>query len=515
MSVTSPLVAASKPWRITGSQHGKRLPRLLLAGGAKPRAGFIWTHRRDSGLPIRLRARAVRNPLGKLWQGCHPQENEGETDMHARSRGELRVLLVGFLLLASRASMAATDEADPLAGGERPAISGIGDLKADTASVAARRPAECPECVSATSSEPPRLWVWTEYLMWWTKGTYLPPLLTTSPDGTDRDVAGVLGQDGTQVVFGDSWADNRLRSGARLRFGYELGDCREYGLEGELLGVGAGDNPDYASPFSTGSPILARPLIDAITGLEDAQLIAFPELADGQLRVWTSSDLYSAAALVRQNWLAGDLARWDLLGGYRYLRYQEILNFEENLISRDPGGLIQVGTQIDVLDRFRTANDFHGGEFGLEAALERGPWKLELLARVALGYVHQVVRINGETRVTTPGDPTVVRTGGLLALPSNSGTRADDAFAALPQIGANLQWQLGEHLSLTFGYTCLVLSSVVRAGEQIDRTIDPSQLSPLLTGGGGGQGPATRPQDPFLHTTFWAQGVNLGVQVTY
>jgi hypothetical protein len=101
-----------------------------------------------------------------------------------------------------------------------------------------------------------------------------------------------------------------------------------------------------------------------------------------------------------------------------------------------------------------------------------------------------------------------------LALPSNSGPQSDEAFAVLPQLGANLQWQFGEHLSLTCGYTCLVLSSVVRAGEQIDRTIDPSQLSPLLTGGGG-QGPATRPQDPFLHTTFWAQGVNLGVQVTY
>jgi hypothetical protein len=411
--------------------------------------------------------------------------------------------------------LAATGEADAVADGQGTSISNIGDARAGGPGVEACQSAGYPQCVCPTSIELPRLWVRAEYLMWWTKGTYLPPLLSTSPDGTDREAAGVLGQYGTQVVFGDAWADHGPRSGARLRFGYEFGGCREYGLEAEMLSIGAGDGTDYASPFSTGSPILARPLINAITGVEDAQLIAFPELADGQLRVGTSSDLYSAAALVRQAWLAGECAQWDLLGGYRYFRYQEGLNVEESLVSRDPGGLIPVGTQIDVWDGFRTANDFHGGEFGLEAALERGPWTLELLARVALGYVHQVVRINGETHVTTPGDPTAVRTGGLLALPSNSGTNSDDAFAVLPQIGANLQWVLSEHLSLTCGYTCLVLSSVVRAGEQIDRTIDPSQLSPLLNGGGGVPSAATRPQDPFLRHAFWAQGVNLGLQLTY
>jgi hypothetical protein len=434
--------------------------------------------------------------------------------MRAVPRNCLSAVLSGLILLASMAFAYAADEADSRWDGEHVVASRISGLHSPPASSDACTPAEVPDCVCTMVSDRPCLRARAEYLMWWTKGTHLPPLLTTSPDGTDRDAAGVLGQDGTQLVFGDSWADNRLRSGARLRFGYEFGACREYGLEGELLGLGSGGNGNFASTFSTGSPILARPLINAVTGQEDAQLIAFPQLADGQLRVGTCSDLYSAAALLRESWLTEQHARCDLVGGYRYLHFREDLNIEENLLSRDPSGLVQVGTRIDVFDRFRAINDFHGGELGMDAAFEHGPWTLELLARVALGNVHQIVQIHGETRVTTPGDPSVVRTGGLLALPSNSGTRSDNVFAALPQLGANLHWKLGEHLSLTGGYTCLVLSSLVRAGEQIDRTIDPSQLSPLLNVGGG-QGQATRPHDPFLRTTFWAQGVNLGLQLTY
>lgn len=389
----------------------------------------------------------------------------------------------------------------------------LGELQSPFADDTDGAAAAVSSCGCTFNCDRPQVWARAECLLWWTKGTYLPPLLTTGPDGASRETAGVLGQDGTEVIYGDSWTGNHLRTGARFRLGYEFSDFPGYGLEGEFLGLGSGANGEFVSPFSTGSPILARPVVDATTGQEDAQLIAYPDVAEGRLRASTSSDLYSAAALLRKHWLAGARSRWDLLGGYRYFRFRENLSVTENLTSLDPGGVIQVGTQIDVFDRFQTSNDFHGGELGVEGVFERGPWAVELLARVALGNVHQVVQINGETHVTTPGDPTAVRPGGLLALPSNIGTCSDNMFAVLPQLGANVQWKLGEHLSLTGGYTCLVLSSVVRAGEQVDRTIDPSQLSPLF--GGGGQTPATRPQDPFFRTSFWAQGINLGVQVTY
>lgn len=171
-------------------------------------------------------------------------------------------------------------------------------------------------------------------------------------------------------------------------------------------------------------------------------------------------------------------------------------------------------TRIDVGDQFQTANDFHGGELGLNWTLDRGPWTLDLLAKLALGNVHQVVEIDGRTLVTTPDDPPSFRAGGLLTLPSNMGTVSRDRFAVLPEWGVNVTRKATEHLSLTLGYNWLLLSNTVRTGDQIDRTIDSSQLSPLLNGTASATA-ATRPHNPFHQTTMWTHGVNLGLQLTY
>ena len=72
-----------------------------------------------------------------------------------------------------------------------------------------------------------------DYLLWWTKGTNLPPLVTTS--GTDQ--SGVLGP-GTTVLFGDTTAENRARSGADLTLGMWLNCCQTWGIEGNYFTLG-------------------------------------------------------------------------------------------------------------------------------------------------------------------------------------------------------------------------------------------------------------------------------------
>jgi hypothetical protein len=59
-----------------------------------------------------------------------------------------------------------------------------------------------------------------------------------------------------------------------------------------------------------------------------------------------------------------------------------------------------------------------------------------------------------------------------------------------------------------FGYTFLYWSSVVRAGDQIDLTVNPNLLSD--TPGG----PA-RPSFAFHETGIWAQGLSLGVELAW
>jgi hypothetical protein len=260
--------------------------------------------------------------------------------------------------------------------------------------------------------------------------------------------------------------------------------------------------------------ILARPVVDAATGQEVAQLVAYPELSDGQIDIRTSSELSSAAASLRKNWFVGEVSRWDLLAGYRYFRYREGLVCDEQMISTELGSVIQVGTRIDVRDQFKTTNDFHGCELGFSFTLDRGPWSLDLLTKVALGNVHQGIEIDGRTQVTTPGDPTTSRAGGLLALPSNMGSVSRNQFAVLPQWGIQVTRKATEHVSLTIGYDWLLLTNTVRTGDQIDRTVDRSQLSPFLNGTAPAAA-ANRPANPFHQTTMMAHGVNAGIQFSY
>jgi hypothetical protein len=64
----------------------------------------------------------------------------------------------------------------------------------------------CDECCYA-----PRNWVSADYLMWWTKGNALPPLVSGGPTA-------VL--PASQVLFGNEQIDTDLRNGARLTFGH-------------------------------------------------------------------------------------------------------------------------------------------------------------------------------------------------------------------------------------------------------------------------------------------------------
>jgi hypothetical protein len=61
-----------------------------------------------------------------------------------------------------------------------------------------------------------------------------------------------------------------------------------------------------------------------------------------------------------------------------------------------------------------------------------------------------------------------------------------------------------------FGYNFLYWSSVVRPGDQVDHTLNPSQS--LLLGGNGLLSGSSRPGMPFSQSDLWAQGVSLGVE---
>jgi hypothetical protein len=332
----------------------------------------------------------------------------------------------------------------------------------------------------------------------------VPPLVTTSPAGTPVGQAGVLGAPGTTVLFGDGDFFDRVRSGGRLTAGAWLDHEQTIGVEGYFFGLEG--LADHFTAASDGSSILARPFFNAQSGHGDALLIAFPGTVRGNTTInVTTSDFFGSGVDGRVNLCCGCCYRVDLLGGYRFLHLDEGVGVTETEIASGPNAPIPQGTSLLLHDNVGTGNQFHGGEFGLDAEFRHCCWYVDVLAKVALGGTLENASIFGNVQSTSG----INSPAGFLALPTNSGSFHRDVFAVVPEVGLTLGCQVTDNLRLSVGYTFIYWSNVVRPGNEIDLTINPSQLPP-----GRLSGPA-RPAFAFHDTDYWAQGINFGVEVRY
>src|SRR5215472_432874 len=170
--------------------------------------------------------------------------------------------------------------------------------------------------VNAIDKAPrPPFWISAEHLLWSAKGDKLPPLVTTSPAGTPVPLAGVLGAPGTSVLFGNESINDRWRSGVRVSAGYWFDPLHTTGIEANFFLLNPTSTGFAAS--SNGNAILARPFVDATTGLPAAQLA-------GSLVVNDTSRLLGAGAAYRTEFCRS-CAFGSVSGliGYRYLHLRD------------------------------------------------------------------------------------------------------------------------------------------------------------------------------------------------
>jgi hypothetical protein len=362
---------------------------------------------------------------------------------------------------------------------------------------------------------PARYWVTGESLLWFGKGRTTPALITTSPQGTIRDEAGVLGEPGTEILFGGGNVGDGLAAGARLDFGFWLDPCETLGVGAKIWGFeGASEGARFSG--SDGNPILARPFFNVNPDFpnlpgEDSLLVVFPGLLDtGSVTAETTSDVLGTEAYLRASMLAGRGYNLDLMGGYHFVQLNDGLLVSSSSIDSNPGALPPVGTIIDTLDAFDARNAFHGGQIGFIGEIRYDCWTFSGLAKISVGNMHQAVRIDGSSTITQPGDDPVTSAGGLLAQPTNMsstvGPHSRDRTAMIPEVGVNVSYRWREHLRLTAGYSAIYWSNVVLAGDQIDRNVNLQQ-NPLI-------GPPL-PAFAFQDTDYWMHGLNLGVTLIY
>jgi hypothetical protein len=130
---------------------------------------------------------------------------------------------------------------------------------------------------------------------------------------------------------------------------------------------------------------------------------------------------------------------------------------------------------------------------------------------MAVGDNIEVVNNSGATTVTVPGFPPVARSGGLLALASNSGHFSKEQGAVIPEFGARVGYQVTPNFHLFAGYTLLYWGSVVRAGNEVDLVVNPN----LLPGSGASATGPQRPMPLLNGSSFWAQGIDLGFELRF
>lgn len=340
------------------------------------------------------------------------------------------------------------------------------------------------------------VWASVEFLMWWAKGTPLPPLVTTSPQGTPQAQAGILGLPTTTTLFGDQLGGNKMQGGGRVAFGLWLDPEHNVTAGGRFFGLG-GDTSRF-NQASGGNPILARPFFDSILGRENAVLAAFPGFSTGRVNAFLGTNNIIGAEAFGEIMMTRDqLRRVDLVGGYQFFRLDDWLQVTSNS-TRTSGpfaGLNQI-----VSDRFSTQNQFHGGEFGLRGRMARGLWSMNVLGLLGLGNMNETVTISGTTTTSFLGG-TSTSPRGLLAQPSNIGTFQQNKFCFIPQLTANLNFHVTPNWSWFLGYNIIWISNIATSGEQIDLHVNTAQ--PFA-------GP-NRPAFVFHDQNYWLQGINWGM----
>ena len=404
-----------------------------------------------------------------------------------------------------------------------------------------------------------------QYLYWWTRGQRVPALVTGSTPGTDITRGAVLGHPTTQTLLGGNRLDANGFSGGLFTIGINVGNSGNNAIEWNYFGLG--DEETLFDRTGSGDQIIGRPFYNTFTDQQDAEFVSFPGLVEGRMRVTQDTDFRGYGIRWRHNLLCGNpcftrtggpcgscyddtcggglgggagigrggfggflerftngirgfgcgcgggaglqLRSFDFLLGWRHYDLDETLRFEENLVSTSTTNGVPVGTTIDIVDTFRTSNDFDGVDFGLNWEWGTSRWGIGLLSTVAFGNNRQRAFIDGSTVITRPGEDPTAFEGGLLALESNIGTVERQNFTVIPTVGANLYYSLFPGARLTLGYNLTYFDDVLRPGNIIDSGIDPRLLPPAVVGA------SNRPTFVAQSDNFWAQGINLGLDFCF
>ncbi len=292
---------------------------------------------------------------------------------------------------------------------------------------------------------------------------------------------------------------------------------------------------DFLISDAAGVPPISRPFINALDGQSAALVVAQPGFALGGFSMRADSQLFGAEFGGLRNLFQCDNYTVNLRAGYRFLDLDENLELSQVTQRLDgqpiPYGRLPESTAgqsagtILIQDRFHTRNSIFAGSIGFDGEYRWGRLVTSLKSIVSLGTNHQSVENIGQTSALD-GSGSV--SGGLLALPgiparltppvpaipnANFGRNSINRFVIVPEVGVKLGWQATQALRFTVGYDFIYVNDVARPGTQVDAVVNQRYV-PVSPVYGTTAGPAS-PTFTYRSETFYAQGVNLGVELRY
>ena len=341
-----------------------------------------------------------------------------------------------------------------------------------------------------------------DYLYWWMKD---------SPNHVPLVTRGFVGSPGTETLIGGNDVDFGGGHGVRLTTGFWLTPDRTWGLEASGFYL-----PTQTERISISSPDrngvnLRVPFFNPNNGQESSSPLSASSPQDGFFGGSATESNTSRLWGVEGNVVYG-LAnprpfRLELLGGFRYLSLREGLNFSTNTPDTPPGPV----TVFQTSDQFDTHNEFYGGQIGLRGRYEAGRFIADATLKVGLGTMRQSADIAGSLTTNFFAPPTVQTfAGGLFAQRTNIGSYERHVFAVIPEIGVNVGFKLTNWASIVVGYNFLYANDVARPGDQIDRTINPTQSQAISLNNPANLSGTARPSFKFESTDFYAHGLNFG-----
>lgn len=355
-------------------------------------------------------------------------------------------------------------------------------------------------------------WFNAEYLYWKIQdANKVIPLVV---EGSTSPGDGSILVPGREVVIGDEKIESKWRSGGRFTFGFMCPNMCDVGIEASYFFLGkSSTKKSVFSSGEPGSPYLGFPYINSNTGLETSLNIATPGSFGGLASLKVSNSLQGAELYASMPLTCFNGWNMNAFGGFRYLNFNEKLDFYVNNPFIDP----VLNDVFFTNDRFKMDNNFYGGSLGVNALYQCNCLMFNLKAQVALGAMCQSSKIRGNLEANDFTNYTTVESynGGYLALPSNSGTKKRTQFSVIPEVELNVGYNVTECLALTLGYNFLYVTNVLRAPNQLNSTVNPTQSSlyefipdPVLVGD-------PQPQHRLKSSDMWVQGVNVGLVYTF